>query len=214
MKIKVAVADDNPGIIRLVQEQLHTSARLECVCTAGNGAGLLEHIAEIAPDVALIDLQMPVMDGITCIGRLRILCPQARIIVLSVFDDEEKIFQAIQAGANGYLLKEDLTDKLITGIMEIMEGGAPMSPSIANKALKLLRGVHIDRPKSSEEVPLTARETEVLEGLSQGWYLKEIAGNLNISTGTVRKHIENIYTKLQVHNKVEAVQKANRLRLL
>lgn len=135
--------------------------------------------------------------------------------MLTVFDDDENIFKAIQAGADGYLLKEVNAQDLYNGIKETMEGGAAMTPSIAMKTLKLLRNP-LDLKSSLEldNVKLTAREVEVLEQLSKGLSYSLIADNLVLSVGTVRKHIENIYKKLQVHNKLEAVQKAKKNNLI
>lgn len=133
--------------------------------------------------------------------------PHIKIIILTVFDDEDNIFKAIQAGADGYLLKDENAGQLHAGILEILNGGAPMSPSIALKALRLLRQPAEKRSNmtSSAEHGLTKREIDVLERLNKGLANRDKGVNLSISTGTVRKHIENIYRKLQVHNKMEAV---------
>lgn len=136
--------------------------------------------------------------------------------MLTVFDDEENIFDAIQAGADGYLLKDESAMVLHQGLLEITNGGAPMSPAIALKTLKLLRNpLTPSTPDSEQETfELSAREINVLEQLSEGLNYKEIAANLLISAGTVRKHIENTYKKLHVHNKVEALKVAQRARII
>jgi len=135
--------------------------------------------------------------------------PHIKIIMLTVFDNDENIFKAIKAGADGYLLKEINPNELHNGILETLNGGAAMNPSIALKTLKLLRNpIDLGSTKDQEDIKLTPREIDVLDQLSRGLSYKIIAENLILSTGTVRKHIENIYKKLQVHNKLEAVEKA------
>lgn len=135
--------------------------------------------------------------------------------MLTVFDNDENIFNAIKAGADGYLLKEINAKDLHDGILETLNGGAAMNPSIAMKTLKLLRNpINIESEKDQDDIKLTTREVEVLEQLSKGLSYNLIAQNLILSSGTVRKHIENIYKKLQVHNKLEAVQKAKKNNLI
>lgn len=135
--------------------------------------------------------------------------------ILAVFDNDENIFKSIKAGADGYLLKEINAQDLHDGILETLNGGAAMNPSIALKTLKLLRNpLNIENTQEQEDIKLTTREIEVLEQLSKGLSYNAIAQNLILSTGTVRKHIENIYKKLQVHNKIEALQKAKKNNLI
>jgi DNA-binding NarL/FixJ family response regulator len=135
--------------------------------------------------------------------------------MLTVFDDDENIFKAIKAGASGYLLKEIDAKNLHKSIFEVVNGGAPMTPSIALKTLKLLRNPSLlESAEKIDEIKLTIRETDILEHLSKGLNYNEIADNLIISPSTVRKHIENIYKKLQVHNKIEAVLKAKKHNLI
>ena len=141
--------------------------------------------------------------------------PQIKIIMLTVFDNDENIFKSIKAGADGYLLKEVNPEELHNAIVETLNGGAIMTPSIALKTLKLFRNPEaFEDISNKEEYNLTAREIEVLEQLSKGLKYNAIAENLFLSTGTIRKHVENIYTKLQVHNKMEAIQKAKSNKLI
>ena len=152
---------------------------------------------------------MPVLNGIETTQIVKHKYPQLKIIMLTAFDNDENIFNAIKAGADGYLLKEINPKELYSGIQETLNGGAAMNPSIALKTLKLLRNpIDIQNPKDQEEISLSKREVEVLEQLSKGLSYTAIAENLFLSPSTVRKHIENIYKKLQVHSKIEAVQKA------
>ena len=157
---------------------------------------------------------MPVMDGIEATKRIHHLFPSVKIVMLTIFDDAEKIFDAILAGATGYLLKDEKPNKILAAIEEALEGGAPMSASIALKSLALIRGKSAESTKESKEFNLSKRELEILELLATGENYHQIADKLFISPKTVRKHIENIYTKLQVHNKIEAIQIATKHKLL
>ncbi len=216
MSIRIAIAEDKSFLAKAVQEKISFFDDLNYKFRGVNGAeliGKLEQNHNI--DIILMDIQMPEMDGITATELIKKKYPQIKVIMLTVFDEDEKIFRAIQAGADGYLLKEIDAESLYKSILEVLDGGAPMTPSIALKALKLLRSPHnFSEIEEIEQVKLTNRETEILEQLSKGLVYGAIAENLFISVGTVRKHIENIYRKLQVHNKIEAVQKAKKHRII
>lgn len=208
--IKIAIAEDNSFLLKSVTDKLSLIGGNTIKFSAENGKILLQKLKDNHNiDVVLMDIQMPEIDGIAATEEVKKKYPQIKVIMLTVFDDDENIFKAIQAGANGYLLKETGPEDLESSLNEILVGGAPMTPAIAAKALSLLR----QPPQfttEKEENPLSTRETEVLMQLSKGLNYQEIAGNLIISPSTVRKHIENIYKKLQVRNKMEAVQKADK----
>jgi DNA-binding NarL/FixJ family response regulator len=211
MKIKVATAEDNKLLADSIREKLGLFPDdIEFKYRAVNGADLLKRLnADSSVDTILMDIEMPGMDGIEATHQVSRLFPQIKVIMLTVFDDEDKIFRSIQAGAMGYLLKDETPDTICNGIKEIMEGGAPMSPTIAAKSLALLRNPNKSiQEENQEDYDLTKREIEVLAKLSQGLDYLEISEVLFISPFTVRKHIENIYRKLQVHNKMTAVKKA------
>lgn len=206
--IRIAIADDNLFLQKAVADKISCFEDLSCRFMAANGIELLEKLeANHNIDLILMDIEMPKMNGIEATEKVKTRYPQIKVIMLTVFDNDENIFNAIKAGADGYLLKEIELTALHRGIQDTMNGGAAMTPSIALKSLKLLRNP-IAFESHHEDVQLTAREVEVLEQLSKGLSYGTIADNLFISPGTVRKHIENIYTKLQVHNKLEAVHKA------
>ncbi|APY07762.1 DNA-binding response regulator [Winogradskyella sp. J14-2] len=210
MKTRIAIVDDNTFLIKAVEEKLSFFEDLQVRFTATDGENLLEKLEENHNiDLILMDIEMPIMDGIEATYLVKQKYPHIKIIMLTVFDNDENIFNAIKAGADGYLLKEINAGDLHCGILETLNGGAAMNPSIALKTLKLLRNPFVEE-KEREEIKLTGREIDVLEQLSKGLSYNAVAENLILSTGTIRKHIENIYRKLQVHNKLEAVEKAKR----
>ncbi len=216
--IRIAVAEDNAFLAKSIQEKLALfPGELKFKFHAFNGKLFLEKLAEdTTVDVVLMDIQMPEMDGIETTRIISERYPQIKVIMLTVLDDEESIFQAILAGANGYLLKDENPRILLQSILSIVEGGAPMSSGIASKALRLLRNpLKPSEEKYDTEKPdLSPREIDVLNQLSKGMDYKQIAENLIISPSTVRKHIENIYSKLQAHNKMEAVKIAQKHRII
>ena len=216
MKVKIVIVDDNSFLIKAIQEKLSFFDEFDVKFTAMDGSDLLRKLdANHNIDLILMDIEMPVLNGIEATEVVKNKYPHIKIIMLTVFDNDENIFNAIKAGADGYLLKDINAKDLHDGIHKTLEGGAAMNPSIAFKTLKLLREPHhIENPNEKEDIKLTKREVEVLEQLSKGLSYSLIADNLILSVGTVRKHIENIYRKLQVHNKLEAVQKAKRNKLI
>lgn len=216
MNVKIAIAEDNTFLIKAVEEKLSFFEDLKVKFSGMNGSELLEKLEDNHNiDVILMDIEMPVLNGIETTEIVKQKYPHIKIIMLTVFDNDENIFNAIKAGADGYLLKEVNAKNLHDGIIETLNGGAAMNPSIALKTLKLLRNpLEIDNTQEQEDIKLTPREVEVLEQLSKGLSYNAIADNLILSVGTVRKHIENIYKKLQVHNKLEAVQKAKKNKLI
>src|SRR5690606_20302712 len=216
MNIKIAIVDDNSFLINAVKEKLSFFEDLSFKFSAINGSDLLVKLEDNhSLDLILMDIEMPVLNGIETTEIVKQKYPHIKIIMLTVFDNDENIFNAIKAGADGYLLKEINAEDLHDGIMDTLNGGAAMNPSIALKTLKLLRNpINIENQKDQDDIQLTQRETDVLEQLSKGLNYNKIAKNLILSPATVRKHIENIYRKLQVHNKLEAVQKAKRNKLI
>ncbi len=208
--IKIAIVDDNTFLIHAIKEKLSFFEDVVVKHTALDGSGLLAKLQnDHNLDLILMDIEMPILNGIETTQIVKQKYPHIKIVMLTAFDNDEHIFNAIKAGADGYLLKEINPKDLYKGIRETLNGGAAMNPSIAMKTLKLLRNpIDIKNTYNQEEVSLSDREVEVLEQLSKGLSYTVIAGHLFISPSTVRKHIENIYKKLQVHSKIEAVQKA------
>lgn len=213
--MRIAIVDDNSFLISSIKEKLSFFEEIQIKFTASNGSELTEKLEKNNHlDAILMDIEMPVMNGIEATLAVKQKYPQIKIIMLTVFDNDENIFNAIKAGADGYLLKDVNPHTLFNGIVETLNGGAAMNPSIALKTLKLLRNPVNFEETNKEEINLTAREIDVLEQLAQGLSYTLIAENLFLSPSTVRKHIENIYSKLQVHSKLEAVQKAKRNNLI
>lgn len=210
MGIKIAIVDDNTFLIHAIKEKLSFFDDVAVKHTSINGSELLTKLEENHNlDLILMDIEMPVLNGIETTQIVKQKYPHIKIIMLTAFDNDEHIFNAIKAGADGYLLKEINPKDLYEGIVETLNGGAAMNPSIAMKTLKLLRNpIDIENPRDQEVISLSTREVEVLEQLSKGLSYTVIADHLFLSPSTVRKHIENIYKKLQVHSKIEAVQKA------
>ena len=212
--IKIVIVDDNTFLQKAIQEKLSFFNEIEIKFTAIEGHDLLQKLEKNHNiDLILMDIEMLKMNGIEATELVKNKFPQIKIIMLTVFDNDENIFRAIKAGADGYFLKEVNPQELFNGIQETLAGGAAMTPSIALKTLKLLREPMVFETQN-EEIILTNREIEVLEQLSKGLKYQIIAENLFLSVGTIRKHVENIYNKLQVHNKLEAIQKAKNNRII
>lgn len=216
MNKRIVLVDDNHFLTKVIAEKLSFFEELKLKFTAHDGMDLLDKLEEDSVvDLILMDIEMPQMNGIEATAEVKKRYPQIKIVMLTVFDNDENIFNSIKAGADGYLLKEVDPKALYNGIIETLNGGAAMTPSIALKTLKLLRNpVEFKSPEKEEEIKLSSREIDVLEQLSKGLSYTVIAENLFLSPSTVRKHIENIYKKLQVHNKLEAIQKAERNNLI
>lgn len=208
-KTTVVLTEDNPLLAQSIKEKLALSDDLELIFHASNGKILLQNLKSIAvPDVILMDIEMDEMDGITATREVKRLYPHIRILILTVFDDEQKLFEAVQAGASGYLLKDEKPIRLINAISELMEGGGALSPQMATKALNLMRQpTSFNNKREIDSSLLTIREKEVLENLKIGKTVKQIAEILFVSEKTVRKHLEHIYQKLQVNSSREILAK-------
>jgi len=202
MAIRVALAEDVPQLAKGMVQKFNAFEGMTLEIIASNGLDLLEKIKEKEVDIVLMDINMPVMDGIEATRKVRKLYPDLKIIMHTVFDEDDKIFESILAGASGYILKDDKPARLIMAIEDVLEGGAPMSTSIASKVLSFIKG---QADEKQVEFNLTKRELQILQHIGKGQNYQQIADVLFISPKTVRNHIEKIYKKLQVHNKVDAV---------
>jgi DNA-binding NarL/FixJ family response regulator len=209
--MRIAIVDDKQPNRVSLQEKLSFLKDIEVAFTAANGEDFLQQIKEQKQviDVVLMDIDMPIMNGIEAVNTGSSLYPQTKFLMLTVFDDDDKIFEAIKAGAIGYLLKDENVDKIIESLWQIVEyGGSPMSPRIARKALSLLMSSNIDKKGKEEASVLSAREMDILKGLVEGLDYKGVAEKLFISPFTVRTHITKIYQKLHVSSKTQAVMLA------
>ncbi|WP_017256987.1 response regulator transcription factor [Pedobacter arcticus] len=214
LPITIAIAEDNSFALKACTDKLAQHREFKVVMSAFNGHELIENINKHQVDLVLMDIQMPGMNGIEATELIKKQHPELKVLMLTTFDDDENIFRAIMAGANGYLLKEENSENLRQSIIETLSGGAPMSAGVALRVLNLIRNPLPVKADEMQDYGLTKREVELLTQLKNGLSYEQIATNLFISYGTVRKHIENIYRKLQVNNKVSAVDVANKNRII
>ncbi|MBX3106042.1 MAG: response regulator transcription factor [Bacteroidetes bacterium] len=204
--IRVIIADDNKNILESVQAVLNDSEDIHLVATFGSAKECVENIESLKPDVVLMDIDMPAMTGIDAVKIIRNKFPGLPILMLTGFEDDDKVFNSICAGANGYILKTTTLESLIFQIKEVYSGGAPMTPVIARKMLNAFAKMQAPQ-NASEEYKLSKREKDVLELLVKGKSYKMISTQLNISYETVHSHIRRIYQKLHVNSVSEAVSK-------
>jgi DNA-binding NarL/FixJ family response regulator len=209
--VSVWLIEDNHTFRNTVARVLGGIEGVECSQHFSNAEDALDAmLGGGVPDVILLDVELPGQDGIEAVQKIKSVSPSTRVVMLTVFDDHEKIFRAICAGASGYLLKTSPIDRIVESIHEALAGGAPMTPRVASSVLQMFSKMAQPR----QDYGLTAREQRILELITQGLIKKEIADNLSLSYHTVDTHLRNIYTKLHVHNRSGAVAKALKERLL
>ncbi len=215
-KIHIGIVEDNPFSAQALKEKLSFFEAIQIRFSASNGLEALDKVKEDKYlDLLLMDIEMPVMDGVEATQKVKHIAPHLKVIMLTVFDNDDLIFKAIMAGADGYLLKDVDARSLYQGILDTLEGGAAMTPSIALKTIKLLQNpIQTASEAETDQVKLSERELEVLQQISNGLSYTQIAENLFVSPSTIRKHTENIYKKLQVNSKLEAIDKARLNRLI
>jgi DNA-binding NarL/FixJ family response regulator len=204
MSIKVAIVEDNAGVREQWARLIDTAPGHQCVGACDRGETALQQLPLRQPDVILMDINLPGMSGIECTARIHRALPKARIVIVTVYNDSNNIFKALQAGASGYLLKRVTGEELLRAIAEVMEGGVPMTGEIARKVIESFQR---PSPSLEQDVQLTPRETEILGWLARGFASKEIADRLNISPATVSLHLHHIYAKLHVRSRTEAAAK-------
>lgn len=202
--IKVGIVEDNKTLREGFETLLNRTAGFKCVCTCETVAEALTKIPKAEPDVVLMDIQLPDSTGVECTAKIKELMPKVHIVIVTVYEDSERIFQALRAGACGYLLKRAQPEKIIDAIKEAQEGGVPMTPEIARKVIGQFRQQATTR---SEVENLTDREREVLELVMHGHANKAIADRLGVTVAAVKFHLQHIYEKLHVHSRTEAALK-------
>jgi len=200
----VAIVEDNAIIRRTLAGWIDAAPGHRCVGTFGSGEEALAQLPQLAPDVVIMDIQLPNISGIACTARLRQVLPKAQVIIVTVYRDYDKIFQALKAGACGYLLKRSSCEEILQAIAEVRTGGAPMSSEIARRVVTSFRQEAQDAEPSSD---LSRREEEVLDLICKGYGNKEIADRLSVGVETVRTHLKRIYEKLHVRCRTEAAMK-------
>lgn len=200
--LSVSIVEDDEDIRSNLVHLISCAPGFRLASTHGSAEEALGEIPQIRPSVVLMDINLPGMSGIDCVRQLKSELPQVQIVMLTVYEDSDQIFQSLRAGASGYLLKRTPGKKILESLQDVTSGGSPMNSHIARKVVQFFN--QISQP-DDQLATLSAREREVLEHLSRGQLYKEIADHLGISLDTVRKHLQSIYQKLHVHSRTEAV---------
>jgi DNA-binding NarL/FixJ family response regulator len=201
---RIAIVEDNKVIRESLVEFVQADPECRCVCACGTAEEALKLIPQHQPEIVLMDIQLPNLSGIECTAQLKRLLPALHIIMVTVYEDTERIFKALRAGACGYLLKRCTPEELLSAIREVGQGGAPMSRDIARKVIASFQE---PLTTAAEVEGLSPREREILELLAQGFPNKEIAHRVGVSDGTVRWHLRHVYDKLHVRSRTEAALK-------
>ncbi len=208
--IRVALVEDQAGLCESLQEALSNSEGVRCVAASANAQEALAKLPPLAPDVVFMDINLPGMDGVSCVRELAKLLPDTLCVMLTVYDNTEAVFNSLQAGACGYLQKPVKARELIAAAREVVAGGSPMTAKIARLVVQAFRKPIVSPAANEKEAELTAREQAVLDQLVAGFSYKEIGEKLQVSDHTVHFHIRNIYRKLQVRSRAQAVAKVMR----
>ncbi len=211
MAVRILIYDDNDALRASMETHISEEKDFELLAAMPNAETVAEDIEQFRPDVILMDIDMPVVNGVEAVIRIRKLDKKLPIIMLTVFDDNDNIFNAICAGASGYILKRYATEEIPNAIRDVLSGGAPMTGSVARKVLQMIPQA---RNEDTETTKLSPRETEILQFLVNGYSYKMIASELHLSLDTVRFHIKKIYDKLHVHTATAAVSKAIKNKLI
>jgi DNA-binding NarL/FixJ family response regulator len=206
-KIRVAVVEDDAKLRQTMMVFINRSEGMTCVAGYESAEAAMEGLPGDAPDVVLMDIRLPGMSGVECVGRLRVLLPSVRVVMLTAYEDSDDVFHSLSAGAFGYLLKSVEPSRLREAIHEAHQGGSPISGSVARKLVEYFRGPAPSDPDVEDPLaPLSPREVDILQLLAEGHAYKQIASELGISINTIRTHIKRIYEKLHVHSRTEAIR--------
>jgi len=202
--VKVAIVEDNKNTREGLETIVNLSSEFRCVCVCETAEEALRLLPPHQPEVVLMDIQLPNMSGVECVARLKDRLPAVQVIMVTVYQDPDRIFRALRAGASGYLLKRAAPEQVINAIRDVRQGGVPMSAEIARKVIKYFQNLPAPAPNVEK---LSPREREILDLIVPGFSNKEIADRLNISIESIRWHLKNIYQKLHVHSRTEAASK-------
>lgn len=202
--ISISIVEDLKDVRERIKRVIEEADEFLLLSAYERAEAALEELPDMKPDIVLMDINLPGMNGIDCIRQLKEKCPGTQFMMFTIYEDSEQVFDALSAGANGYLLKNTPAERMLEAFKELREGGSPMSTHIARKVVSAFQ-----KPAPENDGPsvLSAREQEVLQLLSKGFLYKEIGNKLKISTGTVRQHIHKIYEKLHVQNRTEALNR-------
>ena len=199
--IKVSVVEDIPELRNGLISLLQWDDRFEAVSSHSDAESAIDHIIAMQPQIVVMDINLPGMNGIECLKKLKKDCPDTQFIMFTIYEDDEHLFNALEAGASGYILKKASQQKILDSLEELYNGGAPMSTTIARKVINRFK------EPVRDVLNITDREKEILTLLSKGLLYKEIGEQLHITTGTVKQHIHKIYEKIHVQNRTEAINK-------
>jgi len=203
-RIRVAIVEDDSKLLSTLSKLINTDPEFEVEGGFSTAAAALEGVPRLNPDIVVMDINLPDINGVECVRRLKAICPGPQFLMLTVYEDTEAVFSALRAGASGYLLKQTPIEELLAALREIHRGGSPMSSHIARKVVQSFQE---DGAANQEVEFLSRREREVLELAAEGFLFKEIADKLGVSFGTVHTYCRRIYEKLQVRSRAQAVAK-------
>ncbi|TAL46807.1 MAG: response regulator transcription factor [Chitinophagaceae bacterium] len=204
MPVKICIVEDIKEVREGMASLLSLDSRFEMLAAWSDAETAIDELPAWQPDIVIMDINLPGLSGIECLKKAKALCPKTQFIMFTIYENDEKVFEALAAGANGYLLKKTSLSKIVESLIDLHEGGAPMSNQIARKVIERM---HSNENTEGIQV-LSSRENEVLQLLAKGLLYKEIAEKLSITPGTVGQHVHKIYEKLHVQNRTEAINKA------
>jgi DNA-binding NarL/FixJ family response regulator len=206
MPFRVSIVEDDAGVRAGLVRLFNETREFQCVSSYPSTETALAHLPAEKPDVVLMDINLPGRSGIECVRQLKDLCPSLLVLMLTVYEDTEQVFKALQAGATGYLLKRTPPMQLLEAVREVLEGGAPITSHIARKVVEAFH-TPLSGKTAGELIELSQREKEVLDLLAKGFLIKEIADKLGVGFGTVRTYVRRIYEKLHVQSRSQAIAK-------
>jgi len=206
--IKVAIVEDNDNLRKILAELINDAKNLKLVGAFADGLAAVEGIPRVQPEVVIMDIELPGLDGVECVRKLKAQLPAVNFLMLTVYGDSDRLFDSIKAGAGGYLLKRTSSARLVQAVEELHAGGSPMTPQLARQVVEFISGLSKSSDRSNSELAsLSPTQKRTLDELARGYAYKEIADHLGISVDGVRNHIRKIYEKLHVHSRTEAVIK-------